>query len=337
VRLKLQILAWTLSLLAMAAPAPAATVKVGELGIVADAPFYIAIERGYFRKAGLDVALERFTGGAGMTLPLSTDELQVAGGAMSAALFNAFARGLPVRVAMARTRDMPGFSSDTLLVREDLRESVKRPRDLKGRTVAINAPASSLEYMVGKMLESDGAALSDVKTTYISWPDMGTAFANHAIDAGAVVEPFPALYADRKLAFVFRRAADVLRDPPLEVSVILYSKGWIDRAPDEVRAFTVAYLEGARAYYDAMRGGPERAGVVDILTKYTSLTNKALYDRIAWTYVDPNGQISIASLEDQEKWYEARGQVEKHVDVTAMLDTSFLDAAVRQLGRVDAK
>lgn len=317
--------------------AMAGAVKVGELGIVADGPFYIGIDRGYFAQAGLDVSLERFAGGAPTTLPLSTDQLQVAGGAMSAALFNAFARGLPIRVAMARTRDMPGFSSDTLLVRDDLRQSVTRLADLKGRTVAINAPASALDYMVGKMVESDGIGFGDIKTTYMPWPDMGAAFANKAIDAGAVVEPFPALYADRHFAFVFRRAAQVLHDPPFEVSVILYSKGWIDRAPDDVRAFTIAYLRAARDYYDAIHGGPQRADVIDILAKHTTLKAKPLYDRIEWSYMDPNAQISIASLEDQEKWYERRGQLEKPVKVSTMIDTRFLDEALAKLGRVEAK
>src|ERR1700735_3616231 len=82
--------------------AEAGAVKVGELGIVADAPFYIGVERGYFAKAGLDVTFARFAGGAPMTLPLSTDDIQVAGGALSAALFNAFGRGLPIRIVMAR-------------------------------------------------------------------------------------------------------------------------------------------------------------------------------------------------------------------------------------------
>jgi ABC-type nitrate/sulfonate/bicarbonate transport system substrate-binding protein len=336
--IRMRYLAGALALLAMAATrAGAGTVKVGELGIVADASFYIGIERGYFAKAGLEVTLQRFAGAAPTTLPLSTDQLQVAGGSMSAALFNAFGRGLPIRVVMARTRDMPGFSSDTLLLREDLRESVTRLADLKGRTVAINAPASALDYMVGKMVESDGIAFADVKTTYMPWPDMGAAFANKAIDAGAVVEPFPALYADRKLAFAFRRASQVLRNPPLEVSVILYSKEWIDRAPDDVRAFTRAYLQAARDYYDAMRGGPQRADVVEILTKYATLKTKAVYDRIEWSYMDPNAQISLASLDDQEKWYERRGQLEKPVNVAAMIDTRFLDDALGTLGRVEVK
>ena len=235
------------------AHAPAQTVAVGELGIVADAPFYIGIEKGYFRKVGITLSLQRFASAAQTTLPLSSDKLQVAGGGMSAGLFNAFARGLPIRIAMARTRDTDAFSSDTLSVRADLRGTIATFADLKGRKIAINAPAAALEFMVGKMLQTASLGLKDADITYMPWPDMGTAFANKGIDAGTLVEPFTTQYADRKLAFPFGHAADVFKDPPLEVSVILFSKTWIDRSPAEAREFSIAYLEGVRDYYDAMR------------------------------------------------------------------------------------
>ena len=315
----------------------AQTVSVGHLGIVADAPFYIGIEKGYFAKAGLTLSLERFASAAQATLPLSTDKVQVAGGGLSAALFNAFARGLPIRIAMARTRDTDGFSSDTLSLREDLAGTVTTLAALKGRKIAVNAPAGALEYMLGKMLESAGLEFRDADVTYMSWPDMGTAFSNKGIDLGTVVEPFTTQYAERKLAVPFRNAAQVLKNPPLEVSVILYSKTWIDRSPGEVRGFTKAYLEAVRDYYDAMRGGPKRGEVVDILAKYTALKDKPLYDRITWSYMDPNAEISIASLKDQQDWYAKRGAVERKVDVEAMLDLRFRDEALKELGRVTEK
>jgi NitT/TauT family transport system substrate-binding protein len=323
--------------LASAAGALAQTISVGHLGIVADAPFYVGIEQGYFAKAGITVKLERFASAAQATLPLSTGEVQVAGGGLSAGLFNAFARGLPIRIAMARTRDTDGFSSDTLSVREDLSGTVKTLADLKGRKIAVNAPAGALEYMVGKMLEAGGLGFKDADVTYMSWPDMGAGFSNKGIDLGAVVEPFTTQYAERKLAVPFRNAAQVLKDPPLEVSVILFNKTWIDRSPDQVRAFSKAYLEGVRDYYDAMRGGPKRAELVDILAKYTALKDKALYDRITWSYMDPNAEISIASLKDQQDWYAKRGAVEHTVDVDAMLDLRFRDEALKTLGRVTVK
>ena len=77
--------------------------------------------------------------------------------------------------------------------------------------------------------------------------------------------------------------------------------------------------------------------MVDILAKYTTLKAKPLYDRIEWSYMDPNAQPSVASLEDQEKWYEGRGQIDKPVDVAAMIDTRFLDDALAKLGRVEMR
>ena len=114
-------------------PAFAQPVKVGDLGILADAPFYIAIEKGYFKEANVEVSLERFNSAAQATAPLSTNQVQVVGGGVSAALYNAFARGWPVRIAMARTRDWPGYSSDTLVLRNDLKSSVPRPSSSRAR------------------------------------------------------------------------------------------------------------------------------------------------------------------------------------------------------------
>jgi len=318
-------------------PAHAQTVRVGELGIVADAPVYIAIESGYFARQHIEVKLEHFASAVQTTLPLAQGQLEVAGGGMGAGLFNAFARGLPLRVVMARTRDKPGFSSDTLLLREDLRDTVRTVKDLKGRKIAVNAPAGALDYMVGKMMEGVGLSRDDIDVSFMPWPDMAPAFANKGIDAGAVTEPFSAQYEARGIAFPFKRAAEVVTNPPLEVSVMIYNRNWIEAQPDQARAFTIAFLEGVRVYYDAMRGGPSRNAVIDILTKYTALKDKSLFDRIQWSYMDPNAELSLTSLEDQKNWYAKRGAIEKPVEVKDMLDLSFQKYALEKLGRVEAQ
>jgi NitT/TauT family transport system substrate-binding protein len=168
------------------------------------------------------------------------------------------------------------------------------------------------------------------------WPNMGPALETKAIDAGTVVEPFAAQYLKRNIAFPFRRAADFMKKPPLEVSMILYSKGWIDRQPDQVKAFTVAYLKGVRDYYNAMRGGSQRAEVVEICAKYTSLKDKAMYDQMQWSYMDPNAELSLDGLRDQQDWYAKQGFVAHKADVEAMVDRRFLDYALEKLGRVDS-
>ena len=317
--------------------AQAQPVKIGDLGILADAPFYIAIEKGYFAAEGVQVVLERFNSAAQATAPLSTDQVQVVGGGVSAALYNAFARDWPVRIVMARTRDMPGYSSDTLILRNDLKATVKSAKDLKGRVIAINTPASVLHFMLGRLMETDGLTISDVQTISMAWPNMGPGIESKAIDGGTVVEPFAALYAQKNIAFPFRRAADFMTKPPLEVSVMLYSKAWMEKRPDEAKAFSVAFLKGVRDYYDAMKGGPKRAEVIDICIKYTSLKDKAMYDKVQWSYMDPNAEISFDGLRDQQDWYAKNGFVPLKANLEGMVDLRFLKHAQEKLGRVEVK
>lgn len=315
----------------------AQTVKIGHLSIVADGPFYMAIEKGYFKSEGVEIALEPFNSAVQAIAPLSTNQLQVVGGGLSAGLFNAFARGWPVKIALPRTRDVPGYSSDTLIVRNDLKDSVKSLQDLKGKKIALNAPSAALHYMVGKMLESAGLKLADVEFVFMPWPNMGTALETKAIDAGAVVEPFAAIYQQRNLAFPFKRAADVLTKPYFEVSVILYNSDWANKNVDQAKAFTAAYVRGARDYYDAMRGGPKRKEVVDVLVKYTRLKEATMYDQIQWEYVDPNVEINVESLRDQQDWHAAQGAVPRKVDVESMIDRRFVEHAIAKHGRIPAR
>lgn len=330
---------WMIALLCglwSATAVAAEPVKIGDLGILADAPFYIAIEKGYFAAEGIEVKLERFQSAAQATAPLSQNQVQVVGGGVSAGLYNAFARDWPVRITMARTRDMPGFSSDTLVLRNDLKDKIKSAKDLKGHYIAINTPASVLHYMLGKLMESEGLTIEDVQTVNMGWPSMGPGMETKAIDGGTVVEPFAELYSQKGISFPFRRAADFMK-PPLEVSVMLYSKEWMDKSPDQAKAFTVAFLKGVRDYYDAMKGGPKRAEVIQICTKYTSLKDKALYDKMQWSYMDPNAEISLEGLRDQQDWYAKQGVVAKKADLNKMIDRTFLDYALQKLGKVDVK
>ncbi len=310
-------------------------VHVGELGILADAPFYIAVDAGYFAQQGLTVVLDRFDSAAQGSPALATNRIQVLGGGVSASLFNAFARNWPVQIAMARTRDVPAFSSDTIVLRADLKDSVKTFKDLKGKRIGVNAPYSSLHYMLAKALEENGMSLSDVEIVYMPWPDMASALATHSLDAAMVVEPFASQFSERNLAAPFLRAADIFRDPPLEVSVILFNKDWASQQPDQARRFTIAYLQAARDYYDAMRGGPKRAQVVETIMSHTLIKDRGEYDRIQWSYVDPNGALSVQSLSNQQAWYVKQGVLADPVDIAKAFNPNVLDSALSVVCRVD--
>src|SRR5690348_4493724 len=75
-----------------------APVRVATAGRPDQAALFLAIERGYFARQGLDVETVQFTVGAEMVPALATNQIQVGNGSPSAALFNALGRGVNIRM-----------------------------------------------------------------------------------------------------------------------------------------------------------------------------------------------------------------------------------------------
>src|SRR5689334_8373502 len=64
-------------------------VVVGVVGSLSDAPFFLAIDQGYFAEAGIAPRLEEIPSLAKQIAPLSSGDLDAASGAMAAGLYNA--------------------------------------------------------------------------------------------------------------------------------------------------------------------------------------------------------------------------------------------------------
>jgi NitT/TauT family transport system substrate-binding protein len=237
-----------------------------------------------------------------------------------------------VRVVAHRTRDVDGNSVDVLMVRGDLKGQVREVRDLRGRKVAINAAGAPHHYMIARMLEGSGLTLKDVEIVYMPWPDMAAAFANKAIDAAGLVEPFVAQLESKNAAFALKRASDAIRNPDWEVAVLFYNTDWARKNPRVANEFMTAYVKAARDLLEAWNRGRNRAEIVDILIKHTRVKDRALYDRMHWGHVDPNGAILKESLRDQQEFYARLGQVPKKVDIDEMLDDRYVKYALEKLG-----
>jgi len=87
---------------------PPVTVKLGLPNVLADVGLLVAQHRGYFAAEGLVVEFVS-TPSLNEVIPaVSTGELEVASGGISAALFNAVARGLAMKIVADRATLGPG-------------------------------------------------------------------------------------------------------------------------------------------------------------------------------------------------------------------------------------
>ena len=304
-------------------------VRVGDLGIMSDAPFYIALEKGYFKERGIEVRLERFAAALAMA-SLAAGELQVVGGGIAPPLFNALARGLPVKIVAPRHDNAPNNSYANLAIRADLKDQIRRIADLKGKKISTTARGTAAYYMLGKALESESLTFKDVEMVYMPWPDMGPAFARKAIDAAILVEPFLTQYQEKGYAIPWKDADDVIKE--WQVSAIFYNIEWADKNPQVAKDFMVAYIRAAREFYEASYGGKNRPEVIEILAKYTKVKDKALYEKMRWGVVEPNGKINKESIREQQDWLAKEGLVPTKIDVDKLVDDRYAKYAVEQLG-----
>jgi ABC-type nitrate/sulfonate/bicarbonate transport system substrate-binding protein len=308
-------------------------VRIGTLGIIADAPIYIATDRGYFQQQGLSPTLERFDTGAQMVAPLAAGQLDAGAGTPAASLFNAISRDLPLRIVAENARVASGRSHLTMVARSELLADGELTdyADLRGRPVAINARGGGSEIQLDRALARGGLTLADVDVKEVPFPDMLPSLVNRNLDAAIVIEPFLALGLARGAFEVFKPVGDFY--PDHQIAVLLYSPQFAAQR-EPAQRFMVAYLRGLRDFDDAFYRDRGRAEVVDILARNTVVRDAALYAAMVPHRVDRNGQMNRESLAADLSWYASHGYLTGAApDLNTVVDTSFLDYALAQLGR----
>jgi NitT/TauT family transport system substrate-binding protein len=311
-----------------------ARVRMGVLGVLPEAGVFVAQDQGYFREQGIELDTTQFDSAARMVPSLGTGQLDAGDGSHSAGLFNAVARGIPIKLVADAASGPPGYSVVGLLFRRDLADSgeLRSPADLRGRRVALPARGIPTEVLLSYWLRPAGLRVDDVEIVEMGFPDQVPAFASRNIDATVIPEPFETRLADQGLATVYQHSDAVY--PGFQVAEVMYGAAFAQEQPDVARRFMTAYLRGVRVYNDGFVKGDAAARQVTIaaLIQNTPVKDAALYDRMALTALDPDGRINTTSLAADQDYWLASGAQQQRIDLSALVDYSFADAAVQALG-----
>src|SRR5262249_57370353 len=97
---------------------PPVAVKVGSIGLVGEAGFFTALERGYFRDEGLELELVPFRTTVDQVAPLATGELHFGAGAPDPSIFNAAQRDIGIKIVAYNAIIGPHDTSGRLVVRK---------------------------------------------------------------------------------------------------------------------------------------------------------------------------------------------------------------------------
>ncbi|WP_119696734.1 ABC transporter substrate-binding protein [Microbacterium halotolerans] len=220
------------------------TVNVVGVPVVDMAALYVGENQGFFEDEGLELNIEFGQGTAAMIPALLNGQYDVQyGGSIN--LLQAIDAGMPLQAIAVggRTTGVQGEDHGALLVSED--SDIQSPKDLEGRTIAVNALHGLHEVALWQSVTKDGGDPEKVTFVEMALPDMGAALENGEVDAVSTAEPFLGLLLDEGTRQVTSPYADV--DENFATALYFGSDEAIAEDSDLYESF-VSALEKSFAY-----------------------------------------------------------------------------------------
>jgi NitT/TauT family transport system substrate-binding protein len=284
-----------------------ATVRVGVLPISDVAPIYLGMKKGFFQQEKLAIKPQVMQGGAEVTAGVVSGKLDL-GFSATEPLLVAKSKGLPVEIVSQGVQAAASASSawDGLIVRGD--SPIKQPKDLEGKTIAVNALSNMPELCTKAVLASHGVDVSKVKFLEVPFPDQVAALQANRVDAISAVEPFVSqakAAGDRSLLSYL-----VGVEPKLTVATYFTTTPFIKKNSDVVTRFARAMnksLTYAQAHPDEARA---------VVLTYTKIPPKAAQKMNLPYWSDDLNEPSIERTATETKRF---GNVKSAPDVNALI------------------
>ncbi len=295
--------------------------KVLMLPFLHFAPFFIAVEEGYFREQGLHIEFVEGARSVQAIPSLAMGQIDVFGGVFSPALLNAIARSNTIKIVADRTRLVSSpCISYSLLIRQSLIESgdLTTIAQLAGKRIALEA-MNTAGYYLEKVLQTEGLTLDDIQVVDIPYPLIPEILEKGEIDATVVGEPWRTRILQGGYAEGWMPAQQIIQD--YQFAFIVFGPSLLEGTPNVGRRFMVAYLKAVRQYN---QGKTDRN--VEIISAHTRL-DKEFLQQVCWPSIRDDGQIHITSVFDYQKWAMEKGYIDTLVSEEQFWDPQFVEYA----------
>jgi len=279
-----------------ASPTPAEVVHIrlplGYIPNVQFAPLYVAVEKGYFREAGIEVEFDYKFETDGVAL-VGANELQFAVVSGEQVLL-ARGQGLPVVYVMAWYQDFP------VAIASEAGKGLRTPQDLRGQKIGLPGLFGASYIGLRALLNAGGLQESDVTLDVIGFNQV------EALASGR--DPAVVVYAANEPVVLRAQgySLDVIRVSDyvqLASNGLITNEETIASDPDLVRRMVQAALHGmteAAAHpdeaYDTCKKYVETLAQADEAVQKEVLTTS-----IEFWQLDPPGQADPTAWENMQK------------------------------------
>jgi NitT/TauT family transport system substrate-binding protein len=301
---------------------------IGVLRLSSSAPVFIAQDKGYFRDAGLSVELKFFDAAQPIAVAVTAGDVDVGVTAFTAGLYNLAGKGT-LKVIGGMSREKAGYPLIGYFASPKAYEAgLKSPKDLAGKRVAVTQVGSSFHYSLGLLADKYGFKLSDVRIVPLqSLSNAAAALKGETVDAALLPVSTARKLMDDGGAKLLGWVGDetpwqlgaVFASPKTLANKALVTKvlAALDRADREYHDVILAAVLGGKAPID-----DKTKPLLEIIAKYTNLPLEQVVGNCA--YIDPGGKLDVKNVDNQIKWLQAEGFVDKGFDADAIIDKAYV-------------
>lgn len=304
--------------------------KIGVLRLSSSAPVFIAQDKGYFREAGLEVELKFFDAAQPIAVATTSGDVDFGVTAFTAGLYNLAGKGV-LKVIGGMSREKAGYPLIGYFASNNAYAAgLKTPKDLAGKRVAVTQVGSSFHYSLGLLADKYGFKLSEVKIVPLqSLSNAAAALKGETVDAALLpISTARRLMDDGGAKFL----GWVGDETPWQLGAVFASpKTLTNKAL--VTKLLGALAKADREYHDvilaSMKDGKapindKTKPLLEIIAKYTNLPVEQVVGNCA--YIDPEGKLDVKNVDNQIKWLQDQGFVDKGFDANTIIAKEYVKA-----------
>jgi len=285
------------------------------------APYAIALEKGFFKKHGVDITgiISGAGGGSSVRAAMASDLGY--GDVTAAPVIAAAAQGQDIKIVGMTSRSLADL---VVVVMPD--SPLKTAADMKGKKFGISNPKSLGEMMGVLVMEKAGLKQGDVEMVALG--SLGGALT--ALEKGAVdVTAMPVvLFRMRGAESKYRVLVGPKELPLIPSQLGMATTKAMKEHPEQLRGIQAARREGTKFIYEHTDEAIQILSKVyePLPAKDVGIMVKELVEAKFWT----EGRIEMPLLENTVRAMKGVGMLDKDVDLKKMVDSSFLPADLQK-------
>ena len=319
----------------LAAPAIGAShakkITVGALRFTSHSASFIALERGYFADAGLEVELKFFQAAQPMAVAIASRDIDYAVTAISGGLINLAQKGA-IKVIGGALSEEDGIDGQKILASNAAHEAgLTSPAALDGKSYAVTQAGSSFHYMGSKIAAAEG-----VTPKFPRLQKVGAiigAMKSGQVDAWSIVPHIAKGLAGAGAVQIIGDVATYL--PNYQVTTVFTSADNAANERAKTGAFVDAFSQGAADYnavmVDKTEGEAAMDEMVNLIHKYVYTDRpieKAAKSIIAGSMrINQGAALNTTSVADQLAWFQSEGLVDASITMDDLVDGSYVETA----------